>query len=88
MRRSFVNRSILTFNELKEINNYLLEKGIRRSLSEIIVSQLPEIKNNNIIYHTIVRFITKESKEKQLCIESKHKFDVTLLHKQLERCFI
>lgn len=83
-----MNRSILTFNELKEINNYLLKKGIRRSLNEIIVSQLPEIRNNNIIYHTIVRFITKESKQMQLCIESKDKFDVTLLHKQLERCFI
>ena len=82
-----MKRSILTFNELKEVDNFLRAKGIRRSLNKIIVSQLPEIRNNNIIYHTIVRFITKESKEKQLCIESKHKFDVTLLHKQLERSF-
>ena len=83
-----MNRSYLTFDELKEINNYLLRKQIRRKLSEIIVSQIAEIKNNNIIYHTIVRFITKESKQIQLCIESKHKFDVTLLHRQLERSFI
>lgn len=82
-----INRTNLSFNELVEIHNQLLKNGIKRKVKDIKVSQMPIVENNNIIYNTVCEFIS-DIKNIRINIVSKHQFDVVLIHKQLERCFI
>ena len=82
-----INHTKLSFNEIVAIHNQLLKNGIKRKVKDIKVTQMPTVCNNNVIYSTVCEFIS-DSKNISINIVSKHQFDVVLIHKQLERCFI
>lgn len=81
-----INRAKLSFNELVEINNQLLENGIKRKVKDIKVSQMPIVSNNNILYQTVCEFIS-DIKNVKIDIVSKNQFDVVLLKNQLDLSF-